>query len=166
MSETFEIHVTGSIETMQQASTLGIKTITIDLLKPDKSHYRTEYMTSHLHECDNYQQCQEYINEILSFLSGVVRVKIECPKQYTHYIPQSVYMEIHGEQGYNNIYPMSLTRGKMDIMITDREYDKDKYSDLIKRHVKSTRNLITELCIFDSNVDEDKDWFDLYKGTN
>ena len=39
--KTFEIHITEEESILNSAKELNLKTIVIDLLKPDKSYYRT-----------------------------------------------------------------------------------------------------------------------------
>src|SRR5689334_14136900 len=99
MIETFEIHITGDKSILQAAKPL--KTIEVQLLRPDKSILRTEYMTSHMqHMASGYKGCKQYVDDIVGYLKeigvNIVRVKIESP-YYEHYVAQSLYIESHFE---------------------------------------------------------------------
>lgn len=168
--EIFEIHITGDEKILNIGNELGLKTITIDLLKPNRSYHRTEYMTSQVHHAENYFECKAYVDDIVDKLVDkgveIKRVKIECP-YYKHYDYQSLYLELHYRAGCNT-YPLSHTRGKDEdtYLCTVRTYDKGEYTTLLWNHTRgvvSKRDLVIELCLYDTDVNEDKDWFDLYE---
>ena len=83
--------------------------------------------------------------------------KIECPP-YSELFPMSIYVESHFNPIFV-IYPISRNKKSGKLMATDREYNKDKYLTFLDNWT----NEDCELCIFDSFVDEDLDWFNLYK---
>jgi len=155
--EIFEIHITGTESIIDLAKKIPIKTIVIDLLKPDKSHHRTEYMTSQVHKAENYQACKDYVDSIVPQLGELHRVKIECP-YYEHYVKQSVYIESHFS-AVGSDYPISKNKNKSTFLGTDREYKIKNYGFFRRRY----KGVVVELCLYDSNVKEDQDWFDLYK---
>ena len=165
--EVFEIHITGDERIIKAAKALDLKTIVIDLLRPDKSYYRTEYMTSQAYHCENFNKCQEYVNDLVNKLNvDILRVKIECP-YYRHYVDQSLYFEVH-YKAKGDFFPMSQNKGKNYFLCTAREYDKTKYDSLWQKHggiflLAPPENFIMELCLYDTNINEDKDWFDLYE---
>ncbi len=167
--EIFEIHITGDKSIIDAAKSLNIKTIVIDLVGPDKSFLRTEYMTSHVHRCENYDECKKFVDNVVNQLQEagvqIVRVKIECPF-YAHYKDKSIYFEVHYE-AVNNCYPLSKNQGKSVYLCTAREYDKEKYDALWLKHIhySSRRDLVVELCLYDTYVEEDKDWFELYENS-
>lgn len=154
--ETFEIHITGGQDIITLAKKLSLKTIVIELLNPDKSRFRTEYMTSHVAKFDNYQTCKDYVDDAAQKLGSVVRTKIESP-YYKHYVNQSVYIESHFD-AIDSKYPISKNQNKDSLLATDREYRKENYEDFRRRY----KGVVVELCLFDSNVNEDLDWFKLY----
>lgn len=165
--EIFEIHITGDDKIIKAAQELGVKTIVLDLVKPDKSHHRTEYMTSDARSFHDYEECKVWVDDLVMRLreTGVeiIRVKIECP-YYSHYKDKSLYFEVHyqGERG-----PMSRNHGKDYFLCTAREYDRSKYDALWQKHggvflFAPPPHWTMELCLYDTNVEEDKDWFDLY----
>jgi hypothetical protein len=161
--EIFEVHITGDEKIIETAKSLNVRTIVIDLVKPDKSYFRTEYMTSHTYRCENYDECKVYVDDIVAKLKeagvNIVRVKIECPL-YPQYRERSLYFEVH-YGAYNNTYPLSRNKGKDHFLCTAREYDRSKYDDLARKHLCFLPTM--ELCLYDTNVEEDKDWFDLYE---
>src|SRR5581483_3801547 len=134
--EIFEIHITGDKKILEAGNKLDIKTITLDLVKPDKSYFRTEYMTSYIHRCENYGECKKFadnlVNQLLNEGVQIIRVKIECP-YYSHYKDKSLYFEVH-YQAENNLYPMSQNKGKDYFLCTVREYDKDRYDSLRQKY--------------------------------
>ena len=85
--ETFEIHITGSDKIHSACDKLNVKTIAIDLLRPDLSVLRTEHMTSFCAKHDNFYVCHDAVEELVANLRkqkvDIYRVKIECP-----YIPR------------------------------------------------------------------------------
>jgi hypothetical protein len=102
MIETFEIHITGDKSILKVAKPL--KTIEVNLLKPDGELLRTEYMTSHLqHIASGFEGCKRYVDDIVEYLHNegvnIVRVKIESP-YYENYVNQSFYIESHFESDY------------------------------------------------------------------
>lgn len=160
--EVFEIHITGDESILKAAH--PIKTIAVDLVRPDLSVLRTEYMTSHVSRHSSYDMCRAYVDDIVAAMKEkgvqIVRVKIECP-YYEHYRDQSLYMESHFlATGYDGGYPMSRNKRKADFLATDREYDKAQYDEFREWW----KNEDVELCLYDTFVEEDKDWFDLYAG--
>lgn len=163
----FEVHITGDKKILETAKKLNIKTIVIDLVKPDKSYFRTEYMTSHTCRFNTYGECKNWVDNVVNQLVAagvhILRVKIECPF-YPQYIDQSLYFEVHYD-AVNNVYPLSRNQGKDAFLCTAREYDRGKYDLLRQRHVKQVPEMVMELCLYDTNVEEDKDWFDLYENS-
>ena len=163
--EIFEIHITGDEKIIEAGGNLGIKTIVIDLVKPDKSYYRTEHMTSHVHHARNYDECKTYVDELVDKLITlgvqIKRVKIECPF-YQGYVNRSLYFEIHYDSE-DNKYPLSQNRGKDTYLCTVRTYEKKEYYVLLYKYARDPKpNQVMELCLHDTDVNEDKDWFDLY----
>jgi hypothetical protein len=158
--EVFEVHVTGDESIHAVAKELGVKTIAVELLRPDKSLLRTEHMTSLIVKRDSYQDCKRYVENLVTSLLdsdvAILRVKIESP-YYAHYKDQSLYMESHFESD-EMFFPTSRNARKQKLLATDREYDKERYGKFIEKY----KNLELELCLYDSFVSEDLDWFQLY----
>lgn len=172
MLQVFEIHITGDKKIIEAAKSLNVNTIVIDLVKPDRSYFRTEYMTSHTYRCKDYDECKQWVDGIVSKLKdagvNIIRVKIECPR-YPQYADQSLYFEIHFQAKDNCRLPMSRNHGKDYFLCTDREYDKKSYGALAIKYCcmwRAPPHFTTEYCLYDTNVEEDKDWFDLYEGLN
>lgn len=156
--KTFEVHITGEKGINEELDALEIKNIIVELLNPDETLLRTEYMSSFIIKCENYQNCFEHVRLLKSQLkSKIIRTKIECPV-YDDYIDQSIYVESHFKP-LDNIYPLSRNQKSGKLLGTDREYDKTKYSEFIEMWKHEDR----ELCLYDSFVEEDFDWFEKYK---
>jgi hypothetical protein len=163
--EIFEVHITGNESILNSAKSLGVKTISVDLLHPDGSRLRTEHMTSQIYRFANYQDCKKYVDELVGQLVGVEihRVKIESPC-YEHYMDESLYVESHFP-ATDWSYPVSRNVRKEDRLATDREYKEGAepgYYGFRERH--AGRDL--ELCLYDSNPQEDLDWLQLYSAWN
>lgn len=156
----FEIHITGEEGINQEFEKMGLKNIVVELLYPNKDRLRTEYMSSFVLKSLSLAECKSYVNRILKVLeTKVIRTKIECPV-YEDYIEDSLYVEAHfipdpSDEGY----PLSRNQRSGKIMGTDREYDKERYAEFLRRWDNEDK----ELCMYDSFVEEDKDWFDLYE---
>lgn len=155
--ETFEIHITGSYGINAELDRLGIKNIVIDLLKPNKRVLRTEYMSSFISKHTNLAECRKYVDSILPNLSSdIIRVKIESP-YYEHYKEQSLYMESHFKP-FNDEYPISRNARSGKELATDRTYYEKDYPAFIDKW----KHEDVEMCLVDTFVEEDEDWFNLY----
>lgn len=151
--EIFEIHITSDAKILDLKE---YKTIAVDLLKPDFSLLRTEYMTSEVMKFINYDKCLETVLEIADKLENVIRIKIECP-YYPHYKEQSLYMESHFKTTEAN-YPISRNQKKTTFLGTDRTYSQAEYDGFRKKWA----GVDLELCLYDNNYQEDADWFDYW----
>ncbi len=160
----FEIHITSKgPEIHGLCELLGLKTIEIDLLRPDGSVLRTEHMTSEVFKCEDFgAACSTmtfwcYTLEKLGV--EIIRTKIETPP-FDKYLDRAIYMESHfKDDSYK--YPTSRSKHSNKLLATDRNYDLRQYGEFIKKHVTHE----TELCLHDSWVDEDLDWFELWPET-
>lgn len=155
--EIFEVHITGDSKIIEMASYLNLKTIQVDLFRPDKSYLRTEYMTSHVFKLKDFEECKKVVDDAVAFLSkgsSIIRTKIESP-YYAHYADQSCYIESHFDDDSFK-YPTSRNKNKIKFMGTDREYQKEKYESFRLRWSD------IEICLFDSFVEEDSDWLNLW----
>jgi len=153
--ETFEIHITGDETINSELDSMGIKNIIVELLTPSQDLYRTEYMSSFICKCESYQKCKDYVDHIISKLkSPIIRVKIESP-YYEHY--KCLYLESHFKP-FDNKFPMSRNKKSGKLMGTDRSYTPENYPQFIEKW----KDEDVEMCLFDSFVEEDFDWFELY----
>lgn len=160
--EVFEIHITGDESILEKANSLNLKTISINLLKPNKEVLRTEHMTSIIAKFENKDVCLGYVKDIANELANmgvkIIRVKVETP-YYEHYVKDSLYMESHFVDDSMKL-PTSQNVKKTKLLATDRTYDQNNYKKFKNLYTKDGYEL--ELCIFDSYVEEDVDWFNLY----
>jgi hypothetical protein len=166
MMETFEVHITGDESIMAAAKDLGVKAIAVELLRPDKSVIRTEFMTSIVMKELNYVEVKKKVDELVNQLKErkvtIVRTKIESPF-YEHYVEQSLYLESHFLVSPDRpaVLPISRSRHKPDKFLgTLREYTKADYH--ILKEVAEIFGDEVELCLYDDNIDEDKDWLSLW----
>lgn len=156
----FEIHITGEKSIMNELRLLGLKGIVIDLLKPDETVLRTEYMSSIAMKFDTFGECVNWVQNLVAILEKavvkIIRVKIESP-YYEEYVPLSLYIESHWTPNLSPLtnygFPISRNQGSRKLMATSREYNKDKF----KEFVDKSRNTVVELCLLDSFKEEDKD---------
>lgn len=166
----FEIHITCEDPLFVEDVTISLRKIAVDLLRPDLTKLRTEYMTSHREEFDSFVKCKDAVDSYVERIKNdyeVIRVKIECPF-HKELINQSLYIESHFDINQTirldeNVFPLSRSRHKTEIMGTSRQYNKPYFHYFYDRWKPFG---IVELCLFDSFVYEDLDWFDLYVNSN
>jgi hypothetical protein len=157
--EIFEVHITGDERIIEACKKFDIKTISVDLLRPDGSKLRTEHMTSTVVRFTDYSECIQNVLELRDKIQrwcGVHRVKVECPV-YDHYLDRSLYIESHFDTT-DNLFPISRNAKKATWMGTDRTYDHAEYDEFRERWKGET----IELALFDSNLEEDWDWLELW----
>ena len=70
---------------------------------------------------------------------------------------QALYAESHFNP-FNKVYPLSKNQRSGKLMGTDREYKVDKFDTFFDKW----KNEDIELCLYDTFVEEDFDWFRLY----
>jgi hypothetical protein len=158
----FEIHITGARGINDEFDNLGIKNIVVDLLRPDKTILRTEYMCSMRKHFDSYESCKVFVDTLVEKLnSKVVRVKIES-MFYPEYVDKSIYIESHWKTNEISKYPMSRNAKSNKILFTDRTYVKENYQLFITTY-KNVKDVEIELCLYDDYIREDFDWFKLYE---
>lgn len=162
--EIFEVHITGGESILDAAKSLNVKTISVNLLRPDGSHLRTEHMTSQVYRFPSYQDCKQHVDSLVEQLRtagvGISRVKIESPC-YEHYMEISLYCESHFP-ATDWSYPVSRNARKTDRLATDRQHKKDAEPGYYEfRALHAGRDL--ELCLYDDNPQENLDWLQLYK---
>jgi hypothetical protein len=165
----FEFHITGNPKIHDAASYYGIKSIAVDLHRPNGSILRTEHMTSYVAQLSNVNCLLNAMDEARKTVQHILkvgyvkdlkiwRVKVECP--YMQGIPAQ-YIEAHYDSDKFE-YPTSRNIGKLTpvYMATEREYDSNNFLEFNSVH--RAANHIVELCVFDSYVSEDEDWMRLY----
>lgn len=76
---------------------------------------------------------------------------------------QSLYLESHWETLMPTAnYPMSRSRHKLNkILATARTYEQAEFEQFSKQRFAAKQ--VMELCLFDTFVEEDFDWFKLYE---
>lgn len=162
----FEIHLTARDESIHlSAATLGLRTITVDLLKPSLMPLRSEHMTSHVEMFETYDECQTFVRNVIEKLEkdgvSLVRAKIEVPF-LPEFLDKGIYIESHWETQdlILNRYPLSRSRHKPHkLLATAREYNKCAFHS---HNETWKRKAVVEICLFDNYVSEDFDWFSEY----
>lgn len=161
--EVFEVHITGDKSIHDVAKILGQKTIAIDLLNPDGTVLREEHMTSLIFKyafSDAYLTCLKDVLQLAENYRNrgvnILRVKIESPP-YKHYESQSLYMESHFISDRFK-FPTSRNQRKTTLLATDRTYDQSNYANFSQNN----QNADLELALYDSQINEDQDWFSAY----
>lgn len=159
MAIPFEIHITGEESILSELTELGLKNISVELLRPNKDIIRIEHMSSFTINLD-YKDIHDYVKSLISILkSHIFRIKVECPP-IKDLFPLSLYIESHFEplEGITK-YPLSRNLSSRNLMATDREYSKKEYENFLEYW----KNEVCELCILDTFKEEDFDWFQLYE---
>ena len=159
--ELFEVHITTADDSIHDfcLKNNGIKTIAVQLLRPDKSVLRTEHMTSQTYRFESYDNCLKEVLRITEEIKKecpVIRVKIESV-YYAHYSKQSLYIETHFDSTEMK-FPTSKNKNKSNLLATDRTKNKDQYYFFMKKYLANE----IELCLYDTFEDEDLDWFNEY----
>lgn len=155
----YELHITDTEENIQRVSDI-VKTIAVRLITPDLLPIRTEHMTS---------QCYKDFIELVRFMSYYcknvnmhpTRIKIETYYSNGNLIRfnDTLYLESHWYSD-DLIYPTSWALHKPGkLLATDRTYDKSEYEEFAARYKREQ----LELCLYDTFVEQDKDWMELYK---
>ena len=157
--ETFEIHITG-LETIHELSKrISKKTITVEMVSPTKMALYQEHMTSMVEKYDSAAECIDYVERYVRYYGNhiVSRAKVECSAtpEYNHYLETARYVEAHFE-AHDALYPMSRNTSKNFYLATDREYDKSKFNDFIKKYEDKAE---IEICVYDTNIWSDNKWF-------
>ena len=159
----FEIHITGEKGINQELNEMNIKNIIVDLLYPTRDFFRREYMSSFIMRFESYQECLSWVKDLeANIKSPIIRVKIESP-YYSEYGDISLYMESHFTPREDQVkYPLSKNYKSGKLMGTDREYMKVNYQKFREKWGHED----IELCLYDTLIEEDKDWFNLYADIN
>lgn len=159
----FEIHITGNYKIISVLKLLNLKSLIVELLNPTGEIFRTEYMSSFIKEYSDYTLCLKETMKLVEYLKqagvNVIRVKIETPF-YPEYVNMSQYIEAHFKP-FKGVYDYPISRNKNSgkLMATAREYLVENYAKFRNKWA----DVELELCVFDSFISEDHDWFLLYK---
>ncbi len=157
--ETFEIHITGDDKIHEAAGEWGLKTIQVELFRPDGTSLRIEHMTSIVKKFDFYEAALRWtINAVgrLKENCEITRVKIESPP-YPHYLFLAKYAEVHFKDNSFK-YPTSKQPSKNYYLATERV--NMKFYDWLR---SKWPNEQLEICLFDDNMAEDMDWLELWQ---
>lgn len=159
MAELFEIHITGDSTIHDIGELFGDKTIQVALLRPDQSIIRVEHMTSMRVHYRSYTECLSYVGQYQTDYRGFTRFKIECPASYVHHLHNALYVESHfPAEDLNSPISRNVASGKL--LGTNREYNPLKFEEFLKTQPEGSEK---EICLFDTNINQDKDWLDYWR---
>jgi len=161
----FEIHMTGDENIHEMAKKFSHKTIEVDLLDPNMDIMRTEHMTSIRKQYNGYEACLKETLEWAEYYEPI-RTKIECPPIWI-FAEQAIYIECHAPYDPDKnkglrLTPISRNAKSRKMLDTDRSYDKTKWLEFYLLY-SQYKHVEIELCLYDNNMYEDKDWMDLYE---
>lgn len=158
----FEIHITGKSDLiLKEFENLGLKTLKIILLDKQLQNVGFEHMCCIQKKFKTYEECQEYVdNLLLKLKSEVVRVKIESA-YYKEYLDKAIYAETHFTPYKPGKFPTVRNIKSKKYVSTFRTYNK-KYFEMLKNSSVSKRGEF-ELCLYDSNPKFDDYWLSFYK---
>lgn len=158
----FEIHITGKDKSiLKEFESLGLKTLKIILLDSQLQNVGFEHMCCIQKKFKTYEECQEYVGELLLKLkSEIVRVKIES-MYYPEYLDNSIYAETHFVPENPGENPTVRNIKSKKYISTIRTYDKLEFKNLI--NISKDLHGEFELCLYDSNPNFDDYWLSFYK---
>jgi len=158
----FEIHITGKDETiLKEFEYLGLKTLSINLLDINHNIVGNEYMCCVQKKFKTYNECQDYVgNLLLKLKSEIVRVKIESA-YYKEYVDKAIYAETHYVLNKRSLQPTVYNIKSKKYVSTIRTYNKLEFKNLI--NISKKLNGEFELCLYDSNPNFDDYWLSFYK---
>lgn len=159
--ELFEIHITGSLNILNELDRLGFKRIVIHNLDRKGNKVSEHFMSSIKQKFQNIDDCIKWTNGLCDMLEvygvEIYRKKIETPF-YHHYLGRCLYVETHWEDDTFE-YPTSLNAESKKIMATVREYCPSNFEVFRFDHLHKE----TEMCLYDTYTSEDSEWFRLYE---
>lgn len=164
--KTFEIHITVDLDDASLFKNIchlaDIKCIEIESLNIYGQNIDTQHMTSIIKKFIDKKEAIEFAKS-LSYKFGkcnisVHRTKVESPI-YNEYLNDALYVETHFESD-QFVFPTSRNVNKNTLLATHREYDKSMYNYFIDIHRKKDHEL--ELCLYDTNINLDTEWFNCY----
>lgn len=166
MSKLFEIHITGSKDILNFCRDNYLKSLELDLLDKNLKVIKTEYMTSIVRKYQNFPLCKEATLNLAEKIKmagiRVDRIKIESPL-VSSYVPHALYIETHFYERAPFKYPASRNITKSHAILTDREYNNRLFEKFMDKHYEVDENREFELCLYDDNMKEDKEWFESWQ---
>lgn len=164
--KTFEIHITVNLDDASMFKNIcdlaDIKCIEIESLDMYGQNVDIQHMTSIIKKFVDKKEAIEFAKSLsYKFCKcgiSVHRTKVESPI-YEEYLNDALYVETHFESD-QFVFPTSRNIKKNTLLATHREYDKNFYQHFIDHHRKKNHEL--ELCLYDTNINLDTNWFNYY----
>lgn len=169
--ENFEIHITGSPNIIKYFKDYNIPYLEIDMLDKDLKSIQKDYMCAIKYKAKNFEIAEGYARMIAHCAVNhfdnnieIYRIKIET-EPLEKYFDKALYIERHWEidmeiwkfQADCMVYPLSYIENKYKLVLTERNYNKNEFKEFTDIYAK------TELCLLDTNINHDKQWFDSWK---
>lgn len=155
----FEIHITGSKNILKHLA--ADNQLTVEMLDRSGEVFDTDYMSA-IDFRGSYIDMLTFVANLINYLTfrdvDIYRVKVETQPS-PELFQTALYIERHFEmeKADDYVYPVSLLANKNKYVGTSRTYNRSEFAEFANRYDK------TELCIIDSNVNHDKDWFDIWE---
>ena len=160
MKEVFEIHITGEPEIIKWLERRNYPYLAIKMLDRDLQTVSLDCMSAIKLEVPDLFTAQSWVIERLCELNSedinVYRVKIEAPP-LDKYLKKCLYIERHWKTSLKNVeFPLSYVVNKTKYVATERCYDKKLFKQFSEQYEK------TEVCLIDTNINHDKNWFKIW----
>lgn len=171
----YEVYLTfKNKETMDRFHRSCIEVI---LVNPYNITVGYEYMTSYLLKCKSLHECLKIVAEdvaLLNLYDTCIRAKVESPP-YEEYFETALYAECHykvndpgpsdvwGYRYFDEPTSFSIKPGRENkYLATERTWQRNGFRDFVKYHSQNYANREIELCLIDTNSEQDREWFDSY----
>jgi hypothetical protein len=159
--EAYQICITGSENIIEALKSVQQKGISINLVTPEMKSIRTEYISSIISNFETYGECKLWTDSFIDNLSSmdvdIIRVKINAQYKKSDE-DKSLYLEVCFPPR-NEDLPMLYNSDLALMFAVDRVYDKSIYDYFTKKYA----DYDMEMCLYDSFVENDYDWFSYYE---
>lgn len=141
----------------------NIRHATVALLNPQGSTLTEIYRCDFMKEfADHREAIDNVITLSKTLITPTYRMRVTAPYlddlvSHSHYI-QSNFLAKR-DRLTPSIYPISMDKARNRVWGLDREYNKSKYKDFVRKWTGEE----VELCMYDDYLPGDFDWFDLYE---
>jgi hypothetical protein len=157
----YEFHITANEHSIKALSEFGIPIIGIAMLDKDGFEIQRDWMTTITKSFHSQENAISYLGSILQKIQGtpIFRVKIETPYEEGLDLNRFKYIETHNKIVQRPIYYMPTSKNIIteELIETHRCYNVEKF----ERFAQSYGGKV-ELCVMDTNIQHDYEWFKLY----
>lgn len=155
----YEFHITAYESSIRELSKYDIPFIGIEALAMSGIAVQWDWMTSYSNFFPSKESAINYIGVLLEKIKNtpIYRVKVETPYESDLNFEEFRYIETHLNSVDNNL-PKSKNIITNEIISTDRTYNFKEFKSFAERY----RTSKVELCVMDTNVYHDHNWFRFY----